>query len=223
MNKPITAWSYSRLALFEQCPAKYKYQNIDKLDQPKSPAMFRGIKVHDEIANFLIGKLDAVPESGKKFEDELWELREIDANLVVELKWAFTKDWKPTTWMAGNVRARIILDAGVIYDDGHADVIDHKTGKYYADGNYADQLKLFAGAVCKKYPQVQTITVRLWYLDADKEITQEFTREEALDALLEIEDRADVLLAAKNFPPRANQFCNWCHFRKSNGGPCDFS
>lgn len=224
--KPITAWSYSRLSLFEECPAKYKYRNIDKLPEPKSPAMARGIKVHKEIEDFLNGKTGVVPESGEAFEDELWELRELGtengAELIVELKWAFTKSWKPTTWMKKNVKARVILDAGVIYEDHHADVIDHKTGKFYADSPYKDQMALFAAATCKRYPDVQTVTTRLWFLDADKEVIEEFTRAEALEALEEIEERADMLLAATRFPPRANRFCNWCHFRKGNGGPCKF-
>ena len=34
----VTAWSYSRLSDYQQCPAKFKHKHMDKLPDPPGPA-----------------------------------------------------------------------------------------------------------------------------------------------------------------------------------------
>lgn len=230
---PITAWSYSRLSCYEECPAKHNYRNIMKLDEPKGDAMFRGIKIHNEAAKFLDGSTARVPESCINFKSEFAELKSF--NPIVEQQWAFTKNMRPTSWFAKDCWLRATLDAGLVYRDGWADVIDLKTGKKY-DG-YEDQLNLFAATMIHMNPTEVTVgvTVRLWYLDLDDhseaEVVRDITVDEAMDAFEDLTERAETMMAAERFPPRPGWYCGgvrkdgttWgCHFRKSNGGPCAY-
>lgn len=228
-RNPITAWSYSRLACYEECPRKHQYRNIRKLDEPKGDAMFRGIKIHNEAAKFLEGKTDRVPVSCLKFMPELIELKTFTP--IVEQKWAFTKKMKPTSWMAKDCWLRATLDIGLIYGDGTGEAIDLKTGKMYDD--YDDQLDLFAHTLFKMHPTevTKSVTVRLWYLDAGEEVVREISKAQALERFEGLTERAEIMMSAKRFPPNPSWKCGginkagepWgCHWRKSNGGPCEY-
>jgi hypothetical protein len=232
MKKPtkITAWSYSRLKLFGECARKFKYQNIDKLDSGFNEAMARGNKIHKEIANYLDGTTDTLPHSALLFRDQMEDLKSF--NPIVEQQWAFNRNWKPVSWFDKKTYARIILDALTIYKDRTADIIDHKSGKRY-DDDYRPQMGLFAAGVYKMFPTEvdRTITTRLWYLDSGDEVIEEFTKEEALDILADIEEEAELMMNATRWPATPSWKCGgtkkdgteWgCHFRKSNGGPCEY-
>lgn len=224
----IKAWSYSRLDCYESCPLLFKYRNIDKLDEPKAQPMLRGIKIHNQAAAFLGGSTNVFPPSCQEFYDDFHELKELDP--IIEQKWAFTKKWKSTNYFNPLVYLRVTLDALVIYKDGTADMIDHKTGKFHEDSPaYEDQKILFGAAVMKKFPQVHHVTARLWFLDAGEETITEIFRGKAAEGLADLEARAAVMIAATRWPAKPSWKCGgvkrdgtvWgCHFRKSNGGPC---
>ena len=215
----LTAWSYSRLALYEQCPRLHKYRNLDKLPEPKGDAMFRGITIHKEAADYLAGVTDIFPQSCEKFYAQFEEAKTF--NPIVEQQWAFTKGWKPCGWFDKNAYVRIIADMSIIYGDFTAEVIDHKTGKRY-DGDYRPQMGLFAAGLMKKFPEIKSVTTRLWYLDSGDEVIEEFTRAEAFSILEGLETRAAFMLGAERFPPQQSWKCKFCHFRRSNAGPCEF-
>lgn len=215
----IVAWSYSRLANFESCALQFKYRNIDKLDEPKAPAMMRGIKIHNEAAKFLSGEVDEFPDSCISFEDQFYELRDLDP--IVEQQWAFNKNWIKRGWFEKDVWVRITADAVKLYGDNTADVIDHKTGKRY-DDDYRDPMGLYAAATMTKFSKIEHVTTRLWYLDSGDEVITEFTRDEATEVVVDLVKRAKVMLDAETFPPRPSWKCQFCHFRASNGGDCEY-
>lgn len=215
----ITAWSYSRLALYEKCPRLHKYRNIEKRSEPKAPAMLNGITVHNEAAKFLSGETDIFPISCEKFMDLFYEMREFHP--LVEQQWAFNKNWRATGWFDKKTWVRVIADAAIMYDDGTADIIDHKTGKRY-DGDYREQMGLFAGAMMKKFGNLTHVTTRLWYLDSGDEVIEEFTKAQAMAILETLQGNAQLMMNATRFPPQPNWTCKWCHFRAANGGPCEY-
>lgn len=226
----IVAWSYSRLDCYNSCPRQFEYRHVLKLQEPKAAPMMRGIVIHNEAAAFLDCSVDEVPDSCEKFEDQFWELR--DLKPIVEQKWAFTKGWRSTNYFNKKVRVRVTLDVLVNYGDGTADMIDHKTGKYYpGNESYLDQQTLFAAAVMKKFSDIHKVTARLWFLDTGDEEITELTRDEAFEDLAVLQDKADIMMKATRFPPTPSWKCGgvrkdgttWgCHWRKSNGGPCEF-
>jgi hypothetical protein len=227
--KPITAWSYSRLKLYGDCPRKHKYINIDGLKEPVNPAFARGRKEHLNVANYLDGTTNILPPVARLFRDQMEDLKSFTP--IVEQQWAFNHNWKSVSWFHKTVWARVVIDAGVIYKDSTADVIDHKTGKRY-DDDYRPQMGLFAAAVFKLYPtEVQkSVTTRLWYLDSGEEVIEEFTKPEAMAILADLENDAERMMRDTRWPCKPSWKCSWtnkkgesggCHFRKSNGGPCE--
>lgn len=215
-----TAWSYSALSCYETCPRQFKFRYVEKRDEPKGPQMQRGITIHDQAAKFLAGETDVFPTSCAHFRDEFYELREFLP--IVEQKWAFDERWRQTTWMAKTVKCRMVLDVGLVYSDNTAEVIDHKTGKRY-DDDYRTQMGLFAAGMVKKFPYLTNVTARLWYLDENHEEIEEFTKAEALEILDDLTERADTMLNDRRWVPSPNFKCRFCHWRKDNGGPCEFS
>jgi RecB family exonuclease len=221
MINPVTAWSYSRIKLYEQCPLQFKYKHIDKLPEEASPAMERGKTIHTQAAEYISSVSQNMPPSLLKFERQIVELREIDDDYtVVEQQWAFDAEWNPTEWFAENTRLRVILDVGVIYPDATADVIDHKTGRRYADN--ADQMRLFAAATFAMYSTLKHVTTRLWYFDSGEEVIDEFDVSEHAGLMAEWDKRAEPLLTDTEFVATPNDKCKWCTWRRSNSGPCKF-
>jgi len=218
MSNGVKSWSYSALSLYEQCPFKYKCTKIDKLPEPTSPAMKRGRDVHDDCDKWLTGQITVMPESMRHFEASFIELKGLDP--FTEQEWAFKRDWSDTHWRDWNgcwLRGK--LDAGVTYADHEADVIDFKTGK--PKGEYFDQERLFGLLTFLKHRDVNLVRTRLWFLDTgDETDPNTWTRDMVSSEKQYWEERVIPMFSDTIFAPRPNKFCNWCHFRKSNGGPC---
>lgn len=222
MSTPaVTAWSFSRLQCYEECPAKFKYRFIDKVPEEKSPQMQRGIDIHKDAENFLKGEELLPAPTLQRFGALFQELRE--AKPLVEEQWALDADWKPTGWFAKGKKAayvRVILDAGVIYDDRTALVIDFKTGKPWGDNT--DQMELFANVTFCRHPDIQEVETRLWYLDTGDEKVATFKRK-GLSARIDAwEDRVEPMFTDTTFRPKPSKKCNWCAFSKDQGGPCQY-
>lgn len=218
----VTAWSFSRVEMYERCPFQFKCKHIDRLPEPGSAAMERGSKIHKDIADFLTGKCP-LPSSGRRFSKLLYELKAIpDEAKFIEQQWGFTKSWRPTGWFGADTWLRVVLDAGVVYEDNTADVIDHKTGKRYAHND--DQVELFAAAVFQRFPAVTKVTTRLWYLDVDgdNESIAEFDKAGVRGVMDKWDARVAPLFAETMWAPRPNDKCHWCAYAKSAGGPCRF-
>lgn len=213
----FTAWSYSRLAAWEECPLKAKLKLIDKLEEPDSPALQRGKEAHTLAEMYATGKLDDLPEALVEFADEFDELRRKEP--LVEQQWAFNSQWQPTGWFDRDAWLRVICDA-VVIDGPEAIVIDHKTGK--AKDQYQEQVELFALAVFSKYPDVQTVMTQLWYLDHGVLVEDEFGRDEYEKLVDKWTARTGPFFADDQFAPRPGQYCRWCHFSRAKTGKCEY-
>lgn len=224
MPNPVDAWSFSRYNTYVQCPAKFKFQNIDKLPQPASPAMLRGREVHKAAEDYLLDKRDDIAPELESRRDILEPLKRM--NPIVEQKWGYTREWKPTgyftksgakkTWLRGS------LDAGVEYPDRTFEAIDWKTGKKYDDNE--EQMELFGMLVLARYPEVVKVTTRLSYVDLPpgpkSEKYAEVHRTDFKGLVDKWETKITPMFADEEFNPRPNFFCKWCPFSRENGGPC---
>lgn len=223
---PITAWSYSRLALYEMCPAAFKYKNINKLPDPPGPGMARGNEIHKALADHIL-KGTARPDilkpgtKGSTFANIVDEIKSFPKDdRIVEEQWGFTKAWKATGWFGKETWWRVVLDVGVVYDDATAEVVDWKTGKKY-DTN-EDQMSQFAVAVVSRMPHIVKVTTRLAYLDTGQEEFAEFKASEVPKLKAGFEKRVGAMIGDHVFPARPNDKCKFCNFSKSKGGPCRF-
>lgn len=220
----LTAWSYTRYADYRRCPMYFAYKHLLRIKEPAGPAMQRGRDIHKEGEQYLIAprKPRKVPDSYANFADEMQQLRELHPS--VEQQWGFTQDWKPTDWFGKDTWVRNVLDVSVVYEDATADVIDFKTGKKY--GSNDEQMELFGLSMFAKFPEVQHVTTRLWYLDDPNpdtnEVIAEFKAPEAPILIKDWNKKVRPMFADRKFPPRPNDKCKWCHLSKSKGGPCKF-
>lgn len=209
-------WSYSRLADYEKCPAFYKYRHVDRLDEPKGPALERGIEIHQMIEDYLLDKRADLPPEYKRFMGYIDHVKS-RPGLVVEDFWALTRDWKPTSPQAPDAWWRGKLDA--YWREGTtAHVVDWKTGKIYPSNR--DQMKLYAGVVMSRDAEVQHVVVELVYLDVREARSEDYTREHLPVVVQGYDRRAGAIERDTTFRARPNGACNYCAFAKKKGGPC---
>jgi CRISPR/Cas system-associated exonuclease Cas4 (RecB family) len=222
----ITAWSFSRLRDYEQCPFKAKLKYVAKLKEPDSPAMAEGSRKHKVAEDWLAGRLPRLPAELKELKDFYTSLRKEKPQ--VELELCFTSDWTVTGWFDKNAWLRVKVDAFVppaVDGDAECFVVDHKSGKYKPDNvEYNEQLELYNLTALLNNPAAAQSVAVLAFMDhgviAPKEPVP-VVREQVIELQRKWEDRVDPMMRDKRFVPKQGQHCRWCHFRKSNNGPCE--
>jgi hypothetical protein len=108
----------------------------------------------------------------------------------------------------------------VYFDGTRAHVLDWKTGK---EREYGEQLKLYATMILASHPEVDTVTTEICYIDLNKQSPYpEYKRKEFPDLQAWLSARVGKLENDDIFAPKPSYGCRWCHFRKSNGGPCQW-
>ena len=223
MFNGLKAWSYSVWNKYRTCPKQFFFNKIQKLKEPGSAALEKGIHWHNLGETYLKNPKSKLPKEYKLFKKQMKHLRDVDAS--AEEQWAFRKDWSICGWFDKDCWCRIKLDAFYIDDDGIMTVIDFKTGKVKEDG-YTEQLELYALGAMKLFEGLEGVLVELWFLEHG-EIRP---LEPAYYAIKEVkklqklwEKRAKPLFNDTKFIESQSWLCNYCHFRKSNGGPCKYN
>lgn len=230
MAAKITQWSFSRWSTYQKCPALAKYKFIDKLPEPSSPPMERGTAIHKLAEDYTLGTLKKLPPELKLFTDEFKQLRK-EKHRHIEEQWAFRRDWTECDWFDKDCWVRIKLDAAYINVKYNALIpIDHKTGKFRPENNeeYMLQLELYALAGLAKFPDVEVVSPRLWYLDsgiihpnpAEEELI--YTPADKPRLIKLWNQRTKPMLHDTTYKPKPNHGCTWCTFSKAKGGPCKF-
>lgn len=236
-SRKITSWSISRLNEYEKCPLSAKLKFIDKMKTPGSPAMDRGSRIHDEAKAYIMGIGRVVPKDLKLATDLLKRLRakfKADpASMEVEETWAFRKDWSGTVYNDWDgCWLRVKLDVAE-RDGDEISVWDWKSGKFstYKNEEYNDQLRLYGlGALLRYTKNVGPglkIHPRLVYTDEGvtwpkNEAVEEFVPKDVKPLQKDWERRVKPMFNDTKFAPKPNRLCGYCHFRKENGGPCQF-
>lgn len=226
-TKPkITAWSYSRLKCWLQCPLKAKLLYIDKLSEPESPQMLAGHVAHKQAEDYLNGKLTELPKDLEKFRVDYEGLRQHGrdnaSSVFPEYAAAFREDLSQCGWFAKDAWLRVRFDVLVLNAaERHAVIIDLKTGQQRQEDR--DQLSLFAFAAFLLFPEVDEVQTELWYSKNGGLVPMTYRR----DGFIALRDqwlkKSAPMLADEEFLPTPNGLCGWCFARASNGGPCKFS
>ena len=233
----ISAWSYSKLVIYEQCPFRARLQYIDRIPEPPRSApkgkaehpLDRGIRVHEAAELFVQGGVELIPEL-LKFSDEFAKLQTLykDGKVSLEGDWGVRRDWGATAWTSSDIWGRAKLDAFVTVSDTVATVIDYKTGKKYGNEvKHGEQGQLYMLAAHGRQPHLESINVEFWYTDQD-DVTSVTYRSSAVPRFRsKFERRFDVMLSDTEFKPRPNVIsCKWCPYRTEEtggGGNCPHS
>jgi hypothetical protein len=210
----MTAWSYSSIKTFEQCPKKYYHLRVakDVKDEPGEAADY-GTAVH-LAAEEYIRDGTPIPDKFAFMRPIVEQLAALPGEKHCELKLGVTKaswGYDPCGFFDKEVWYRGIVDLLVI-DGDRAWMIDYKTGK---NAKYADmkQLDLMAGAIFVKYPQVQKIKSALLYVVSNDFIKKTHRREELDSYMTVFEGQLDRLETAMDngvFNAKSGPLCGWC-------------
>jgi hypothetical protein len=217
-------FSFSRITTYQQCPLKFKFQYIDKVpvDEQPSPAIERGLALHQLAEDRLTGKDPEWPEEHSRFRD--W----LDALGSARAEWRLgaSEDLEPEGYDMAFIRGI----ADIITDDDPT-VWDIKTGsvtrdrrsvypdtlhKHYTQTSLYGELELLASGR-------DSIKVGMYYVDllGEQPPTRTVTRE--FSVLNRLKKICLGIEKTVSYPARANRFCNWCPYARTNGGPCNVS
>lgn len=164
MTKPIT-WSYSSLALYQQCPKKYYHLKVVKdIKEPLSEAITFGNEIH-KIAEEYVSKGRPIPEKYNHIELALKSLKDMPGEKLCENKLGLTAELEPCGFFDRNVWWRGVADLIILQGDT-ALTVDYKTGK---SSKYAElkQLEIVSLAIFKHFPEVKKVKAGLMFLFAD--------------------------------------------------------
>jgi hypothetical protein len=225
--KPITAWSFSRYACYQQCPALFKYRNIERRPEKKGPALLRGIEIHNDAEMYLKSpnpKKKKIPESLELFEEEFHGL--VDNEAVAEESWGLTREWESTGFFDSDVWLRIKVDCYEVIDEKTLKLIDFKTGKVKTEG-YEEQLELYAVGAFALF-DIEEVHTELWFLDhgeikgGEDDKVGVYTVDQYDDLVKTWEKRVQPMFRDTRYTPTPNFACQWCDHSKAHGGPCKF-
>lgn len=227
----LPTWSASGLKEYEACPHRLMKSKVEKIEQEKHAAADRGTAIHNIAECYVMSTWDAIAEESMPFMSD-WEnkifpryeqrfndLRELYAQGKVEVEgeWAFTKDWEVTGWEAPDAWARMKLDLMIHESETSAGLIDHKTGKKFGNEmSHATQGMIYSIGAFMRYPKLEFISATFWYLDHDLESVQRYNREQAMQFLPRITDRATLMTSDTQLNPKPSiHNCKWCAFNKN--------
>ena len=218
MTKFNDAIGFSKLDCYRACPQKFKFQFIDKIAQPGSPAMERGSKIHDEAEAYLRGWITALKEPLSDWQEEFDALRE--AACKPEQAWGFNRDWvllpnwlHPDTWLRAKSDAHYVQGDTLI-------IIDFKTGKYRVPST--EQVELYAVCGAAVYPQVKHVTTEFWFVDADNTYTKQYTAEHLKELRKKYEGFFAPIYTEEQWKPVPSRECKRCSYSNSKAGKCQY-
>lgn len=212
--------SYSKYSTYDKCPRKFKFRYIDKLEEPKGTAMSRGTEIHNSVEAFLRGHTDQLhPDIHSYYGQFMFALR--NAGAIPEVQIAVDTLWNPIAWDAEDGYIRSVIDAHIPPTDGTVRVYEWKTGKVYPD--HHDQRELYAVKMKSLYPEAKMVEVTGVYFDLKKNSATYLHPDYYQEMKIELWDnKMRRILRDKEFIPNPSYGCRFCHFRKDNGGPCEF-
>ena len=210
----MTAWSYSSIKTFDQCPKKYFHLKVvkDVKDDPGEAAVY-GTLVH-EAAELFVKDGTPIPEKFAYMRPIVEPLAAQSGVKITEMKLGLRKTadgFEACDFFAKDVWYRGIVDL-LILDGDRAWMIDYKTGK---NAKYADmkQLDLMAGALFVKFPDLKVIKSALIYVVSNEFPKKTHKRENLTQYLSVFDTQLDRLDAAMEngvWNAQTSPLCGWC-------------
>jgi len=221
---PKRVWGVSRLRDLKVCPQMFvtKYENKSQWVETGSPAMDRGSRIHSELENSLKYDLQLSKELdgtiAADFCEMLLKIKERGGALLPEFKFGLDMNYQMVDFFrAPELRARVGIDVWA-NDNGYAQVIDWKTGRYKPE--HRDDARFYGAAafIAMKPRQLSATYV---YIDNPRDsFTMPIEKPEAImTSYWEQFDRADQYLdsvgtngqiRSEDPPMNPGSHCNWC-------------
>jgi len=210
----MTAWSYSSINTFKQCPKKYYHLKVARDVKDKgSVATVYGQEVHTAAEEFIRDR-KKVPKKFAFMNNVLDALDKIEGEKHCELKLGVAKTedgYAPTTFFADDVWWRGVADLVIINGD-IAHSVDYKTSK---NAKYADtkQLDAVAAGLFTHFPQLKVIKSALAFVVSKEFIQKEHVVEKKDSYFATFEPDLERLEGAQEsgvWNAISGPLCGWC-------------
>lgn len=214
----MTAWSYSSIKTFDQCPKKYYHLKVLKdVKDEGSDATVYGNEAHKAAEEFI--KLGVpLPAKFSYLQKILNSLNAIrgEKHCELELGIAITdKGYVPCAFSDNSRWWRGIADLLIINGES-AFLVDYKTSK---NAKYADtkQLDVLAGAVFTHYPQLKKLKSALAFVVSNEFVRKEHTADMARSYLATFTNELERLAGAEEtgvWNAKSSPLCAYCPVTK---------
>jgi len=234
--------SYSALETFQQCPLKYKFQEIDHIKVPKSKEAVFGSTIHSTMKfihtpGILSPTLDQAMEHFSNswnpavFESEDEERAAFSQGIKMIQEY-YQKN-NPANFNIIDLETRFQIEIGLdenkhivsgIIDridkteDGY-EIIDYKTTKKMPSQEKVDndlQLSVYLNAFLSRYPKeienLNKIKVSLYYLKHGVKLSSTRTAEHLEESKQLFLDTIKIIETGK-FEPVVSPLCDWCGYQ----------
>jgi hypothetical protein len=212
MTRPIIAWSYSALTMFENCPRKFWAVKIEKCVNDANAYNMRGDEDHQALQHALQKGL-RLPPHLQTLSPLIDKLRAAPGEQFVEYQMCLKQDLTPTRfkdWDNAWVRG-----AGdyVKVNGATATYIDWKSGKPRTE--VEDQIELTALLLFQHFPAVTRVNGALYYYNHGKMPPHVVERSDASRLWNGFYARVREMEQAKqsdSWPTNPNPLCAWCPY-----------
>lgn len=207
--RPIVAWSFSVLEMFENCPRKYWALKIAKKYSDLNKWNTSGDREHDHFDHYLKKGL-ALPENLRGYQPMLDKIKSAPGELYSEYQMTLDNTFVPCgfkDWDRAYVRA--ITDVLVVNND-KAFYFDWKSGKFRPKD---DQIELTSLLIFKHFPNVQQVNGGLVFYKHNRVHPHIIRRgDEPLlwNAFLSRVRELETAVQTNSFPATPNPLCGYC-------------
>jgi hypothetical protein len=212
MARPIVAWSYSALGMFENCPRKYWAVKIGKMVDDGNQHNRKGDAEHAGIEHFLKQGL-ALPPRLAPLQSMFERIRAAPGEQYIEFKMTLTNqmvvcsgtDWN-NAWVRGAADYLKVNGAKATY-------LDWKSGKVRKSD---DQIELTALLVFRHFPAVQQVNGGLvFYAHGAAHPRIVHRQEESLlwNGWITRVRALEEAIQTNNFPVNPNPLCAYCPYK----------
>lgn len=234
--------SYSSLDAFQNCPAKYKFSEIDKIKTAKSKEAVLGTIIHETLRMLHNPSLAAKPSEDEflKFFMEKW-----DKNIYTDpaeeaaffaLGARMLKDYYKKNFSLQfdivNLETHFetpIADKEEVHKiagkidridkiaGGQFEIIDYKTAKKLPSQSQVDgnlQLAIYHLGLINRWPHLKNtpVKVSLYYLKHNEKLSTVRTSSHIRETEEKILEIISAIKKSK-FEPNPNPLCDWCEFQ----------
>lgn len=207
------SWSFSKYKNYLVCPKRmYEVDILKNYSDGGGEALTWGNNVHAALAAALKTGRD-LPIEMAAYQYWVDRVRRGSGTLLVEQKYAITRQFQKTTYFAPDVWYRGIGDV-VRIAGTMALVLDWKTGKIVSDDLSGIQLMLMAQCLFSHYPNLQHVRSSYVWLKEECETPELLSRQEVADQWVDLLPQVQAMENASKtltYPPKPGNLCkNWC-------------
>lgn len=235
-------WSISKVGVADKCGLYYDFKYVQKIRVDDSTSATRvGSAAHAILEHMLKGaesirhchnkavqefslttneqeELGALQDAIESFLRRFDRFRKKKGvkDLLIEERWAITRDFKPTAFFSDDAFMRGVVDVGAITESGTLAIIDHKTGKTQEMQYHLPQFNTYEVMGLSIFPDITGAQSAVHYVKTEeiqwgKRHSAEEIRKNLYPWLIDYLARRTMKVSSVP-SPTTGWWCNWCPY-----------